>query len=66
MRSSVKNLKNYLGRVVRDIERRIETKKELQEIFQSHLEIAKKLIQQTKKSKNKIYSPHAQEVYCIG
>ena len=65
MRSSVKNLKNYLGRVVRDIERRIETKKELQEIFQSHLEIAKKLIQQTKKSKNKIYSPHAQEVYCI-
>ena len=65
MRASIKRLKNYLGRIVRDIERRIEIKKELQKIFQPHLEIAKKLLQQTKKSKDKIYSPHAKEVYCI-
>ena len=65
MRASIKKLKNYLGRVVREIERKIETKKELQEIFESHLEIAKKLLEQTKKSKNKVYSLHAKEVYCI-
>ena len=65
MRASVKKLKNYLGRTVREIERRIETKKELQAIFKPHLETAKELLQQKRKSTNKIYSPHEREVYCI-
>ena len=65
MRASIKKVKTYLGRVVRDIQRKIHDKKQLQEIFKPHLETAEKLLAQTKKSKNKIYSPHAQEVYCI-
>ena len=65
MRRSIKSLKNYLRRVVRDIERKTKDKKKLQEIFQHHIEMAKKLLEEEKKSKNKIYSIHAEEVYCI-
>ncbi len=57
-----KKLKIYLGRVVRDIERKV-SKPDAE--LRHHLEIAHKLLLQTKTSKNKIYSIHASEVECI-
>lgn len=65
MQASIKQLKNFLGRTIREIERKTKNNKKLQEIFSPHLKVAQKLLHQTKKSKNKIYSPHATEVYCM-
>nr|VFK24668.1 MAG: transposase, IS5 family [Candidatus Kentron sp. LPFa] len=61
----IKKLKTYLGRTVRDIKRKIDGRKELELYFQSHLEIAEKILTQEKKSPNKVYSIHAPEVECI-
>jgi IS5 family transposase len=54
-----------LGRVVRDIERKIEEAPLLQEVFKEVLDLSKRLLEQTKTSKNKLYSLHAPEAYCI-
>jgi len=55
-------LKTYLSRVYRDISRKAgETGKELQEL----LELAGRLLEQERDSKNKLYSIHAPEVECI-
>ena len=57
-----KTLHTLLGRVVRDIGRKaIEVDPQLQE----YLERAVKLLDQTRKSKNKLYSIDAPEVECI-
>lgn len=57
-----KTLHTLLGRVVRDIGRKaVEIDPQLQE----YLERAEKLLSQTKKSKNKLYSIDAPEVECI-
>lgn len=62
-----KRLKTYLGRVTRDIERKIEDVPEsTQAIFWEPLERAKRLLNQTRKSKNKLLSWHAPEVEVIG
>ena len=61
-RKMTKKLKTYLGRVYRDILNKTEEKdKELI----SRLELAEKLLSQTKDSKNKIYSIDTPEVECI-
>lgn len=65
MRKEVKKLKNYLGRTVRDIERQIGGSLDLQEKFTDLLAKSKRLLSQDKKSKDKLYSLHAPEVYCI-
>jgi len=65
MRASIKKLKTYLGRVCRDIARKLKNKNELQAIFAHDLSTAFKLLNQTKKSKNKIYSTHEKDVYCL-
>jgi IS5 family transposase len=65
MRSRVKKLHIYLGRVVRDIERKIAARPERQAIFAEELALAKRLLAQQKKDKNKLYSLHAPEVECI-
>ncbi len=65
MRKEVKKLKNYLGRVTRDIERKINESLELQEIFADLLGMANQLLVQKKDSSNKLYSLHAPETYCI-
>ncbi len=55
-------LKTWLGRVVRDVERKCQPMKaELSGL----IEISKKLLEQKRDSKNKIYSIHAPEVECI-
>lgn len=63
LKKGTKKLKTYLGRVVRDIERKISPEQSV--IFSELLDLAKKLLSQEKKSKNKIYSLHEPRVYCI-
>lgn len=58
----VKKLKNYLGRVVRDIRRKApESQCRLSEL----LPLADRILAQERESKNKLYSIHAPEVECI-
>lgn len=63
MKQGLKKLKTYLGRVVRDIERKLTDQQ--REIFEELLCLSKRLLEQTQKSKNKVYSLHAPHVYCI-
>lgn len=66
MRRTIKELKNYLGRVTRDIERYLQSH-ELSDIrLRVALSKANQLLIQKRKDKNKLYSLHAPEVDCIG
>ena len=65
MRSALKKVKGYLGRVYRDLLRRLPVKTELTTEQQTVLIHAKRLLAQTRGSKNKLYSLHAPEVDCI-
>jgi len=66
MRNMNKKLKSRLGRVVRDIERQLETKNEaINQVFSIAITQAKQLMSQEQDSKNKLYSLHAPEVECI-
>lgn len=61
-RREQKKLKNYLGRVYRDILRNCpETDAELKEL----LHLTERLLTQQRHDKNKVYSLHAPEVECI-
>ncbi|MFA5864954.1 MAG: IS5 family transposase [Phycisphaerae bacterium] len=61
----LKKLKTYLGRVIRDIERKLLDQPHLSKQFQELLERAKRIFHQQRHDKNKIYSVHAPEVECI-
>ena len=65
MRREVRKLHTYLGRVVRDIERKISADEPLQQVFADELAMAGRLLVQEKTSSNKLYSLHAPEVECI-
>ena len=61
-RRETKRLRVYLGRVIRDIERKCTSPdKKLQEL----LDRGKKIFSQKREDKNKVYSVHAPEVECI-
>ena len=62
MRAPLRKLRTYLGRVVRDVERKVG---EVPESLAQELELAKRLLAQKKSDKNKLYSLHAPEVECI-
>ncbi|QQG66647.1 IS5 family transposase [Desulfobulbus oligotrophicus] len=64
-RREVKRLKTYLGRVYRDIVRKIEGQQALGPVFHPELMLAGRLLTQQKQDKNKLYSLHAPEVECI-
>ena len=64
-KKSLKKLKTYLGRVVRDIERKVSGVVHLQERFGPLLETANRLLVQQRDDKGKLYSIHAPEVECI-
>jgi IS5 family transposase len=64
-RKEQKKLKTYLGRVTRDIERKVSGNKPLVSAFSDSLQKARRLLEQTRTSKNKLYSVHAPEVECI-
>ena len=64
-RREVKRVKTYLGRVYRDISRKIAGDAFLEEAFSEALAMAGRLLEQKKEDKNKLYSIHAPEVECI-
>ena len=65
MRKALKQLRGRLGRVVRDIERKTADWSTLPETLVQALTLAKRLLAQMPKSRNKLYSLHAPEVECI-
>lgn len=62
MQKEVKRLRTYLGRVVRDIERKTE---EIPEPLARELQMAKRLLSQQRHDTNKLYSLHEPHVACI-
>src|ERR1700733_1042109 len=64
---SLRKLKTYLGRVIRDIGRRIDGDPELEEIFARPLSLSRRVLAQDQRQRGpKVYSLHASEVECIG
>ena len=64
---SLRKLKTYLGRVIRDIARRIAGSDRLQEDFAKELSLARRVLAQERGQRgHKVYSLHAPEVECIG
>jgi len=66
-RAMIRKVRNYLGRVMRDIERGCAATPQLRGLFEVELAKAKKIYAQTLNAKahDKIYSWHAPEVECI-
>jgi IS5 family transposase len=64
---ALKTLRTYLGRVIRDIGRKIEGDAGLREIFAQPLSLARRVREQRRGQRGpKVYSLHAPEVECIG
>jgi len=61
----LRKLKTYLGRVTRDVERKISQNRQLKQEFSPLLEMSHRLLSQRRDSKNKLYSIHEPEVHCI-
>src|SRR5262249_56169099 len=60
---SLRKLKTYLGRVIRDIERRIIGNEDLREAFVPPLFLARRVLEQERRQRGrKVYSLHAPEV----
>ena len=62
MHREVKTLRTYLGRVVRDIERKAT---ETPEALEDELQMAKRLLEQKRNDSDKLYSLHEPHVACI-
>jgi transposase, IS5 family len=65
MRRELKRLKTYLGRVYRDVARKVAGDAGLAARFAGLLGLTERLLVQERTSKNKLYSLHAPEVMCI-
>jgi IS5 family transposase len=67
MRRELKRLKTYLGRVYRDVARKVAASADvtLGERFARLLGLVERLLAQERHSKDKLYSLHAPEVACI-
>jgi IS5 family transposase len=65
MRRELKRLSTYLGRVYRDVGRKIAGDDERRARFARLLGLVERLLAQQPKDKNKLYSLHAPEVVCI-
>jgi IS5 family transposase len=63
MRREIRRLRTWLGRVIRDIERK--ASEEMPATLRDRLALAKRLHAQRRDSKNKLYALHAPEVECI-
>ena len=64
-RREIRRLKTYLGRVFRDVRRKLEGRPEVAEHFAEALTRIERLLAQQRTNKNKIYALHAPEVACI-
>jgi len=62
---AVKKLKTMLGRVYRDVERKIDGNSMAQEMFAHTMALVDRLLHQQRHDKNKLYSMWAPEVECI-
>lgn len=67
MRRELKRLKTYLGRVHRDVARKVAATADpiLEGRFAPLLDLVRRLLAQDRTSKNKLYSLHAPEVVCL-
>ena len=65
MRRELKKLRTYLGRLLRDIGRKIAGNTELESRFARLIGLVERLLAQKPKDKNKLYSLHAPEVVCL-
>lgn len=65
MRREVKWLRTILGRVTRDLGRKLEDHPEAAPHFQEEVALAGRLIRQQRSDKNKLYSLHEPQVVCI-
>jgi IS5 family transposase len=66
-KKALKKLKTYLGRVIRDIVRKIEGNGAMEQTFADLLMLARRVREQKQHQRGrKIYSLHAPEVECIG
>lgn len=65
MRRALKQLRTYLGRVFRDIGRKIAGNAALEGKFARLLGLVERLMAQQPKDKDKLYALHAPEVVCI-
>ncbi|NJN47181.1 MAG: IS5 family transposase, partial [Candidatus Competibacteraceae bacterium] len=65
LRKAVKTVKGYLGRVYRDVLRQLPALDTLTDTQRTVLVHARRLLEQHRHSKNKLYSLHAPEVECI-
>jgi IS5 family transposase len=64
---SLRTLRTYLGRTIRDISRQVAGEEDLQMIFKRPLHLAGRVLEQRQKQRGrKVYSLHAPEVECIG
>jgi len=64
---SLRKLKTYLGRVIRDIGRKIDANPWLKEKFAPLLQLSRRVLAQKRGQRGpKVYSLHAPEVECIG
>ena len=64
-RRAVRQLQTYLGRVTRDIERKVAGTPAWQQRFAPLLKMGHRLLQQQRTDHDKLYSLHAPEVECI-
>jgi len=64
-RREIKRLKTYLGRVCRDLGRKLEGRPELAAHFAEPLARVERLLAQQRTDKDKLYALHAPEVACI-
>ena len=65
MRRALKQLRTYLGRVFRDVGRKIAGNTALESKFARLLGLVERLLAQRPKDKDKLYALHAPEVVCI-
>jgi transposase, IS5 family len=61
----LRKMRTWAGRLVRDIERKIDGQPDLQHVCEPRIERVKQLLAQKPDDKNKIYALHALEVECI-
>jgi transposase, IS5 family len=64
-RREIRRLKTYLGRVFRDVRRKLEGRPEVAAHFDAALTRVERLLAQQRTDKNKLYALHAPEVACI-
>lgn len=65
MAREVRKLRTFLGRVMRDIERKMPSDPAQMAALEEELALARRLLAQQRDSKNKLYSLHEPQVVCI-